>query len=106
VRRRPRSPARVPAGPPEPGAEPGSLEETASAPGIIREVTGATLHPETLLAGLGEMVCAWGLKLLLVDASQADPDEVEALAPLSRDFSTEWLVHTVVFLPSEEAGDG
>jgi hypothetical protein len=104
VRRRPRSPARVPAGPLEPGAEPGSLEETASAPGIIREVTGATLHPETLLAGLGEMLCARGL--LLVDASQADPDEVEALAPLSRDFSTEWLVHTVVFLPSEEAGDG
>jgi len=52
------------------------------------------------------MVCGWGLKLLLVDASQADPDEVEALVPLSRDFSTEWLVYTVVFLPSEEAGDG
>jgi hypothetical protein len=91
----------------------GSLEQTASAPGIIREVTGATLHllgprldPEALLAGLGEMVCGWGLKLLLVDASQADPDEVEALVPLSRDFSTEWLVYTVVFLPSEEAGDG
>jgi hypothetical protein len=61
---------------------------------------GPSIDPEELLAGLGEWVCAWGLKLLLVDASQADPAELEALVPLLRSLSTEWLVYTVLFLPA------
>jgi hypothetical protein len=77
--------------------------------GLSREVTGATLHllgprldPDELLDGLGEWVREGGLVLIL-DASQADTDEIEALAPLLRDFSTERSIYTVLFLPALDA---
>jgi hypothetical protein len=85
------------------------LEERAEALGLSREVSGATLHllgprldPDELLDGLGEWVREGGLVLIL-DASQADTDEIEALAPLLRDFSTERSIYTVLFLPALDA---
>src|SRR6266478_9087272 len=76
------------------------LEKLAAALGISHR-EGPRLHPETLegletlLNGLVEWVRERGLQLLIVDASHADPDELEVLVPLLRYFSTEWPIYTV-----------
>ncbi len=87
------------------------LEKLAAALGISHR-EGPRLDPETLegletlLNGLVEWVRERGLKLLIVDASHADPDELEVLVPLLRYFSTEWPIYTVLFVPAKENGDG
>jgi hypothetical protein len=60
----------------------------------------------SFLAGLDRWAREVDLKLRVVDTSGADQDELETLVPLLRDFSREWSVYTVVFVPSEEGGDG
>ncbi len=74
--------------------------------GPVPSRVGSSIDPEELLASPGEWVSAWGLKLLIVDASAAGQDEVEALVRLLHSLPTEWLVYTVLFLSAKENWDG